>query len=125
MSESSTDCPTIVQARITTVTQTPGGTIAHHALLIVASPVNAFSIRRPHEIVLGSPRPRNVMNVSAKIPSAIISTVLATRSGATCGSTCLNTSRRLPAPRACARLTYTRSRTVITCARISRAVLVQ
>ena len=61
MSASSIDWPTIVQARITTVTHTPGGTIAHQALLSIALPVNAFSISRPHEIVLGSPRPRNVM----------------------------------------------------------------
>ncbi len=125
MSPSSTDWPTIVQARMTMVTQTPGGTIAHHALLIVASPVNAFSINLPHEIVLGSPRPRKVMNVSAKMARAIISTVFAIRSGATWGRTCLNTSRRLPAPSACARFTYTRSRTLFTWARISLAVLVQ
>ena len=114
-----------MQARITIVTHTPGGTIAHQASLIVASPVNAFSISRPHEIVLGSPSPRKVMYVSAKIASATMSTVFAIRSGATWGSTWRKTSRLFPAPSARARFTYTRSRTVFTCARISRAVLVQ
>src|SRR6185437_7078079 len=72
---SSIACPVIVQARTTTVTASPGGTIAHHALFRIASSVNAFSISRPQEIRLGSPRPRNVMNVSTKIAYAIRSTV--------------------------------------------------
>ena len=55
------DWPTIVQARIRTVTATPGGTTAHQALLRTALPRKLFSISLPHEIVLGSPRPRNVM----------------------------------------------------------------
>ena len=46
------------------------------------------------------------MYVSAKIAVAIISTVFATSSGATCGSTCFASGSRLwPAPSARARLT--------------------
>ena len=67
LSESSIVWPMIVQARTTSITQTPGGMTAHQASLMSASSVKEFSISRPHEIVLGSPRPRNVMNVSAKI----------------------------------------------------------
>ena len=55
LSPSSTDWPTIVQARMTIVTQTPGGTIAHHALLIVAS---------PGECVLDQPPPRDRARVA-------------------------------------------------------------
>ena len=61
LSASSMDCPTIVQARMRIVTATPGGTIAHQALLSTALPRKLFSISLPHEIVLGSPRPRKVM----------------------------------------------------------------
>ena len=45
----------IVQASTTNITQRPGGMIAHQALLMIASSLNAFSIKRPHEIELGSP----------------------------------------------------------------------
>src|SRR5262249_57215950 len=61
LSASSIDCPTIVHARTTSVTQTPGATIAHHAPFSVASPLNEFSMSLPHEIRLGSPSPRKVM----------------------------------------------------------------
>ena len=40
----------------------PGGTIAHQASFSTAWPVKAFSISLPHEIALGSPRPRNAMH---------------------------------------------------------------
>ncbi len=43
------------------VTHRPGGMIAHHALWKMAPPVSEFWIRRPHEIVEGSPRPRKLM----------------------------------------------------------------
>ena len=106
-------------------TTAPGGTIAHHAPEEIAARWNACSITCPSEVVLGSPRPRNESAVSSKIATATVSTVLATRSGATWGSTCRNTIRVWPAPSARARFTYTRSRTLFTCARITRAVLVQ
>ena len=85
LSASSIVCPMIVQARTTNITQRPGGITAHQALLMIASSLKAFSIRLPHEIVLGSPSPRKVMKVSAKIAYAIRRTVFATRSGVTCG----------------------------------------
>ena len=49
------------------MTATPGGTIAHQAPTLIASRANAFSISRPHEVTLGSPSPRNAIEVSAKI----------------------------------------------------------
>ena len=53
-SASSIAAPVMVAARTTIATQTPGGTIAHHALFRIASSVNAFSIRRPQEMALSS-----------------------------------------------------------------------
>ena len=76
----------------------PGGTIAHQAPTLTASRENAFSIRSPHEILLGSPRPRNAIAVSAKIAYATISTAVATSSGATCGSTWRMIRRVFEAP---------------------------
>ena len=104
-------------------TSTPGGTIAHHAPAEIAARSNAFSIIFPSEMRLGSPSPRNASAVSSKIATAIVSTVLAISSGATCGSTWRITILVWPAPSARARFTYTRSRTLFTCARITRAVL--
>src|SRR6185369_5506595 len=125
LSASSSDWPKSVAPRTTSVTQRPGGMIAHHALLRIASSLKAFSINRPQEMTLGSPSPRKLMNVSAKIAYATSSTVFATRSGATCGRMCLKINRLLPAPSARARFTYTRSRTLSTCARMRRAVVAQ
>src|SRR5581483_6489444 len=105
LSASSIACPVIVHATTTAITPRPGGTIAHQALFRIASSVNAFSIRRPQEILLGSPRPRNVMNVSAKIAYAISRIVFAISSGITCGSTCRVIRRKLPAPSARTRRT--------------------
>ena len=108
-----------------TATNAPGGTIAHHAPVEIAARWNAFSIIFPSEIRLGSPRPRNASAVSSKIATAIVKTVFAISSGATCGRTWRTMIRPWPAPSERARLTYTRSRTLLTCARITRAVLVQ
>ena len=47
----------IVQASTTSITQMPGGSTAHHASLMIASSLNAFSIRLPHEIVAGVTEP--------------------------------------------------------------------
>ena len=55
LSASSTDWPIIVQARMTSVTQTPGGTIAHQALLID---------RVARERVLDQPPPRDRARVA-------------------------------------------------------------
>ena len=55
------------QATTTIATAMPGGTIAHQAPTVIASRANAFSISRPHDVTLGSPRPRNAIAVSAKI----------------------------------------------------------
>ena len=109
---------------MTIATAMPGGAIAHASTLI-AFETKAFSIRRPQEIRLGSPRPRNASAVSAKIAIATVRTVLATRSGATCGSTWRKMILESRAPSACALRTYTRSRTLFTCARMMRAVPVQ
>ena len=91
----------------------------------IAARSNACCMMLPSEIVLGSLRPRNDSAVSSKIATAMVRTVLATSSGATCGSTCRTTILAWLAPSARARFTYTRSRTLFTCARITRAVLVQ
>ena len=91
----------------------------------MASRWNAFSIRSPHEVRFGSPRPRKAIAVSAKIANATISTVLATSSGAICGTTWRTIVRGCEAPSARVRRTYERSRTLLTCARIRRAVDVQ
>jgi hypothetical protein len=83
----------------------PGGTIAHQASTVIALCEKAFSISFPHEVSVGSPRPRNAIAVSAKIAIATVSTVLATRSGITCGRTWRKTMRPWLAPIAFARFT--------------------
>src|SRR6185437_3036154 len=105
LSASSIAWPIIVAARMTIVTQRPGGMMAHHALWKIAPPESEFWISLPHEIVEGSSRPRNAMYVSANTAIAIVSTVFATSSGATCGVMCFHTSRPCPPPSARARLT--------------------
>ena len=110
---------------MSSVTTTPGGTIAHHAPVEIAARSKACAMMLPSETVLGSLRPRNESAVSSKIATAIVGTVLATNRGATCGSTCRTTILVWLAPSARARFTYTRSRTLFTWARITRAVLVQ
>ncbi len=79
--------------------------IAHQALWKIAPPTREFWIKRPHEMLDGSPSPRKLMYVSAKIAVAIVSTVLAISNGTICGSTCFCIRRVCEAPSACARLT--------------------
>src|SRR6266566_654191 len=98
LSASSSAPPISEQARMIKATSTPGGTIAHQAPVEIAARWNAFSIILPSEIRDGSPSPRKASAVSSKIATAIVSTVLAIRSGATCGRTWRKTIRVWEAP---------------------------
>ena len=63
----------------------PGGITYHHAPALGAPDSNAFSSIVPHEIRVGSPRPRNDSAASERIATATISTVLAKISGSVFG----------------------------------------
>jgi len=72
---------------MTSATQMPGGTIAHHLPLLMACRRNACSMIEPHDTAVGSDSPRNASAVSSKMATATVRTTFATRSGAICGST--------------------------------------
>ncbi len=67
----------------------PGGITYHHASALGAPDSNAFSSIVPHEIRVGSPRPRNDSAASERIATATIRTVLAKISGSVFGRMCL------------------------------------
>ena len=69
--------------------QSPGGITYHQAPALGAPAWNAFSSIVPHEIRVGSPRPRNERAASERIATATISTVLAKISGRVLGRMCL------------------------------------
>src|SRR5207237_10784009 len=77
LSASSNAWPIMLHARITSATRIPGGTIAHHAPLLIAAFWTAFSMILPREILLGSPSPRNDSAVSSNTATAIVRTVFA------------------------------------------------
>ena len=77
------------------MTQTPGRDDRPPGLVDDRVVLERVLDQAPHEIALGSPRPRKVMNVSAKIAYAISSTVFAIRSGVTCGRTWRRIRREL------------------------------
>ena len=70
----------------------------HHAPVVIAPTANAFSSIEPHETRVGSPSPRKLSVVSARIAMATVSVVLAKTMGITFGSTCLRISCPRPAP---------------------------
>jgi hypothetical protein len=69
--------PSIDTASTSTVMQRPGGTTYHHAPALGAPELNAFSSIVPHEILVGSPRPRKESAASDRIATATMRTVLA------------------------------------------------
>ena len=101
----------------------PGGISHHHQPAESAPAVNDSSMIRPHEIALGSPRPRIASVVSDRIASATISTAFANNTGNTFGRTCRVMRCQCPAPSARERSMYGRSFTLRACARTRRAVL--
>src|SRR3954449_5673009 len=101
--------------------QTPGGISHHHQPAVIAPPVNAFSMIRPHEIP--DDRPRIASVVSARIASATIKIVFANSTGNTLGRTWRVTVCQCEPPSARDRPMWERSRTDSAWARTSRAVL--
>ena len=67
----------------------PGGITYHHAPALGAPDENAFSSIEPHEMRVGSPRPRNASAASDRIATATIRTVLAKISGSVLGRMCV------------------------------------
>ena len=65
--------------------QSPGGTTYHQAPALGAPDSKPASSIVPHEMLFGSPRPRNASPASARIATATISTVLAKISGIVLG----------------------------------------
>ena len=92
-------------ANTSTAMQRPGGTTYHQAPALGAPASKPFSIIDPHEIEVGSPRPRNASAASARIATATISTVLAKISGSALGRTWRRMMYQSLAPNARARST--------------------
>src|ERR1022692_81795 len=115
-------CPHMVKAITTTMIATPGA-ISHNWLPAAPPPVKnaSFSIS-PQDGRSGSPRPRNDSVVSARIVPATVRMGLASSSGMTLGSTCLDIRCQCPAPRARERSRYGRVSTASAWARMIRAV---
>ena len=67
--------------------------------MIAPTPYASSSIE-PHEVRVGSPRPRKLSVVSERIATATVSVVFANTIGTTFGSRCLPIRCRCPAPRA-------------------------
>ena len=65
--------------------QSPGGITYHQAPALGAPELNAFSSIVPQEMLVGSPSPRKASDASARIATAMISTVLAKISGSVLG----------------------------------------
>ena len=70
----------------------------HHAPVVIAPTANASSSIEPHETRVGSPRPRKLSVVSARIATATVSVVFAKTIGITLGSTCRRICCQRPAP---------------------------
>ena len=70
----------------------------HHAPVVIAPTSKAASSIDPQEIRVGSPRPRKLSVVSARIAPATVSVVLAKIIGITLGSTCRVIWCQRPAP---------------------------
>ena len=102
--------------------QRPGGITYHHASALGAPDENAFSSIVPHEIWVGSPRPRKESAASERIATATIRTVLAKISGSALGKIWVRMMYQWLAPSALARSTNARSRRVSTCERTIRPV---
>ncbi len=109
---------------ISRATAIPAGTIAHQAPVLIASRSKACSMIVPQVTAVGSESPRKASAVSLKIASVTASTAFAMSSGPSCGRMWRTITRVLPAPMDSARRIDTRSRSVLTCARTMRAVLV-
>ena len=77
----------------------------HHAPVVIAPTSKASSSIEPHDTRVGSPRPRKLSVVSARIASATVSVVFANTIGITLGSTCRVIWCQRPAPRTRARST--------------------
>ena len=70
----------------------------HHAPVVIAPTSKASSSIEPHDTRVGSPSPRKLSVVSARIAIATVSVVLANTIGITFGSTCLRIWCQRPAP---------------------------
>ena len=74
-----------VNASTTRTTHTPGGTMNHHAPVVIAPTPKASSSIEPQDTRVGSPRPRKLSVVSVRIATATVRVVLAKTIGITFG----------------------------------------
>ncbi len=100
----------------------PGGMRTHQAPLTTSPCTKAWLRMLPHEMAVGSPRPRKVSVVWARMALATVKVPETRMSGATFGSTCRTIIWLFPAPSAFARSTNGRASTASVCARRRRAV---
>src|ERR671914_2716342 len=75
----------MVNARTTSTMAIPGGTSHHHCPAVAAPALKAASRIVPHEVLVGSPSPRNARVLSERMAMATSSTVLAKMMGPTLG----------------------------------------
>ena len=104
---------------------TPGGRKYHQHPLPTAPVTNALCKIWPHDVLVGSPRPRNDSVASARMEPAITSTALAITSASTPGRMCRHRIAGDDNPTVRARATTSRSRNASACERTIRAVLGQ
>src|SRR5437867_3192728 len=128
---SSSPKPTIANPRTTKVIANPGGKKYHHigGFEMSANEVYAWLTIVPQLTVApepgGGPRPKKERNASVNTALEIVRTASAQTSGMTFGRTCFQMMYGVPAPAARARSMKSRSFTVRTWLRITRAVVGQ
>src|SRR5437667_11117723 len=128
---SSSPKPTMANPRTTRVIANPGGKKYHHigGFDMRAREVYAWFTIVPHETIApapgGGPRPKKERNASVNTAFEMVRTASAQTRGMTLGRTCFQMMYGVPAPTALARSMNSRSLTVKTWLRITRAVVGQ